>query len=82
MFLLSLSIFIVILRIDNIKEFISYYYCPLGNNKHKINDLKTNEKNLKLIKMIELKDNDIVKNINCLNRIAEDNDYEYYVKKI
>ena len=71
-----------IINYSKIDNFISYYYCPLGHNKFKISTLKTNETNLKLIKMVELKNNDKNAQINNLKRIAEDSEYEYYVKKV
>lgn len=52
----------------------SDYFCPLGESKYEIFDLKNNEKNLKLIEFIEsTKDN-----LSNAKKIAEDDEYEYF----
>ncbi len=77
-FSIALLAYLISLKIDKIKEILNFYYCPIGNEKYSIASIKLNKQNLKLLNIIEvdkLNDKD-------LTRIAEDDEYEYYVKKV
>lgn len=54
------------------------YACPLGEDKFNVDELKYNENNLKMLEFIdtsrEILDGESTK------KIAEDDEYEYYVK--
>ncbi len=66
------------------KNFIEYYYnkikpkysCPLGTQKHEIDSLKYKEENLKMLDFIEAS-----KAKENTKKIAEDDEYEYYVEE-
>ncbi len=55
------------------------YNCPLGEEKFSVDSLKYNENNLKMIDFIETTKEEII--IENSSKIAEDDEYEYYVEK-
>ncbi len=79
LFSAALFFYILSLKYEQISNFISFYYCPLGHSKYSVSNIKLSDKNMKLINIIELERSDSKSNIN-LKRIAEDDEYEYYVK--
>ena len=52
------------------------YACPLGTQKHEIDNLKYKEENLKMLDFIET-----TKAADNTKKIAEDDEYEYYVEE-
>lgn len=55
------------------------YICPLGDSKHSVDNLKYKEENLKLLHIIETTKEQLQKEKS--KKIAEDDEYEYYVEK-
>lgn len=76
LFGISLLTYILSLNYDRIKSYINFYYCPLGHQKYNISSIKINEKNLELIRFVEIE-----RANNKLKCIAEDDEYEYYIVK-
>lgn len=64
---------------DYYKKLKQYYYCPLGEEKFNIDELKFKEDNLKLLKIIELEHEEA--DLMNKSKIAEDEEYEYYVEE-
>jgi len=54
------------------------YFCPLGEEKFGVDSLKFSEKNMKMLNFIETTREEILKENTKM--IAEDDEYEYYVK--
>jgi hypothetical protein len=48
------------------------YYCPLGEDKFSVDELKFKEDNLKLLKIIELENKE---DLGAKTKIAEDDEY-------
>jgi len=65
--------------IDLYKDVMLNYNCPLGEEKFSVDSLKYNENNLKMIDFIETTKEEII--IENSSKIAEDDEYEYYVEK-
>lgn len=55
------------------------YNCPLGEEKFSVDNLKYNENNLKMIEFIETTKEEIIRE--NTSKIAEDDEYEYFVEK-
>lgn len=75
----SLLFFLSKYAIDLYKDVMMNYNCPLGEEKFSVDNLKYNENNLKLIEFIETTKEDIIKE--NTSKIAEDDEYEYFVEK-
>lgn len=57
----------------------SLYICPLGEGKFSVDKLKFNQNNLEMLKFIEMSKQDDI--FDKTKKIAEDDEYEYYVEK-
>lgn len=79
-FIFALLMYYASTKLEKMKRFISLYYCPLGNQKDQIKSLAYSTENMRLLNMIEISRSEIQKEQNGLRRIAEDDEYEYYVK--
>ncbi len=55
------------------------YYCPLGEHKFNVDRLKFDEKNLAMLNFIETTKEDLLND--KTKKIAEDDEYEYYIDK-
>lgn len=53
------------------------YNCPLGQDKFSVDNLKYDEKNLKMLQFIEITKEEIIRE--NTSKIAEDDEYEYFV---
>eukprot|EP00340_Litonotus_pictus_P007701 CAMPEP_0170520452 /NCGR_PEP_ID=MMETSP0209-20121228/5732_1 /TAXON_ID=665100 ORGANISM="Litonotus pictus, Strain P1" /NCGR_SAMPLE_ID=MMETSP0209 /ASSEMBLY_ACC=CAM_ASM_000301 /LENGTH=220 /DNA_ID=CAMNT_0010806739 /DNA_START=238 /DNA_END=900 /DNA_ORIENTATION=+ len=76
----ALATYIASLYLENFISVKDNYYCPLGENKYSITDLKSHDDNLKLLKIVEASTEDMNTKKNSMNKIAEDEEYEYYVE--
>lgn len=56
------------------------YFCPLGDHKYVVDSLKSNDENIKLLKMNDITKEDINK-LGDSTKVAEDDEYEYFVVK-
>ncbi len=52
------------------------YYCPLGEQKHEIDNIKYKEENLKMLQIVETNEAK-----EGTKKIAEDDEYDYYVEE-
>jgi hypothetical protein len=57
---------------------LTKYFCPLGEDKFEVDHLKFSEKNMKMLNFIETTREEIIKE--NTKKIAEDDEYEYYVE--
>ena len=78
-FSFSVMFFLSKYGIDLYKDIMMNYSCPLGEEKFSVDSLKYNENNLKIIEFIETTNEEIIKE--NTSKIAEDDEYEYYVEK-
>ena len=56
-----------------------YYSCPLGVEKFKVDGLRNNEKNLEMLKIIEITKERLIKEKTM--KIYEDDEYDYYIQE-
>jgi hypothetical protein len=76
--LCALSFFVSYYLYEFYKRMRMQYICPLGDSKFEVDQLKFSEQNLNLLNFIETTKEEI-KSQN-IKKIAEDDDYEYYVE--
>lgn len=77
----ALLMYFISTKLESLKRFALLYYCPLGSKKNEIKNLTFIPENIKLLNMIELSRSEIKEDLNSgLRQIAEDDEYEYYVK--
>jgi hypothetical protein len=64
---------------DNYNKAKDYYICPLGTQKFKVENLKYNDKNLEMLKIIETTKEKLI--LENAKKVFEDDDYDYYVEE-
>ncbi len=81
---------VIVVTILSLVFFVSYYirnkykilrmkyYCPLGEDKFSVDKLKFSDQNISLLNFIEITKEEM----RNTKKIAEDDEYEYYVENI
>ena len=63
-------------KYNNVKV---YFICPLGHEKFKIDNLRNNEKNLEMLKIIETTKEKLV--MENAKKVFEDEEFDYYIEE-
>ena len=72
----AVTIYFISSHTDYLIKLKNNYFCPLGEEKYSINDLKEHKTNLELLKVIEIQRDNLNKQS---KKVAEDDEYEYFV---
>ena len=62
---------------DKYKKLKVYYICPLGEEKFRVENLKNNEKNVEMLKIIETTREKLI--LENTKKFYEDDEYDYYI---
>jgi hypothetical protein len=58
------------------------YSCPLGQEKFEVDKLKFSDKNMKMLNFIEKTKEELIReNLSLGKKVAEDDEYEYYIEE-